>query len=52
MVCADGGADWSQLGKPTGENYYTFTAMTVLFGPKPVILLGVERAGAWRYGAD
>jgi photosystem II stability/assembly factor-like uncharacterized protein len=52
LVSANGGADWKQLGKPTGENYNTFTAMTVLFGPKPVILLGVERAGAWRYAAD
>jgi len=52
LVSADGGVDWNQLGKPTGENYYTFTAMTVLSGPKPVILLGVERAGAWRYAAD
>ncbi len=52
LVSANGGADWNRLGKPTGENYYTFTAMTVLFSPKPVILLGVERAGAWWYTAD
>jgi len=52
LVSANGGADWNQLGKPTGESYYTFTAMTVLFGPQPTVILGIERAGAWRYAAD
>jgi len=52
LVSTNGGADWNPLGKPSGENYYTFTAMLVLPGPPPAILLGVERAGAWRYAAD
>ncbi len=45
----DSAATWNSLGKPEGEAFYVHSAITVLFGPDPVILVGDERGGPSSY---
>jgi photosystem II stability/assembly factor-like uncharacterized protein len=51
LLSGDGGLSWHLLGKPTDANNPRMT-MTVLFGPNPVIIVGTQGAGAWRYAAQ
>ena len=52
MVSYDGGTRWSLIGKPGEFDYPTFTAMAVVFEPRPVLVVGVQDEGGWRYAAD
>jgi hypothetical protein len=48
-VSRDGGASWESLGKPGGDRYIIPSALAVSFGPQPLLVVGVEDNGAWRY---
>jgi photosystem II stability/assembly factor-like uncharacterized protein len=52
LISQDGGATWQVLGKPGEVESQWFTVMTVAFGPQPVLIVGVEDKGGWRYAAD
>ena len=52
MVSYDGGAGWRLLGKPSEVEYSSFTALTVILGPQPVLIVGIGDKGGWRYGAE
>jgi len=52
MVSYDGGAGWRLLGKPSEIEYPSFTALTVLFGPQPVLVVGIGDEGGWRYAPE
>jgi photosystem II stability/assembly factor-like uncharacterized protein len=51
LASADGGERWQLLGKPAELEYPMFTAMSVLFGSQPVVVVGVRDEGGWRYAA-
>lgn len=48
----DGGANWRVLGKPVKPDYPSFTAMTIIFDPQPVLIVGIRDEGGWRYAAE
>ena len=52
LASSDGGLKWSALGMPGQSDSQSLTAMTVLFGPSPILILGLEREGGWRYAPD
>ena len=52
LVSLDGGANWDILGKPASVDYARFTTMTVLPGAQPVVFIGIEDEGAWRYSTQ
>lgn len=51
LVSSDGGAKWRALGKPAEADYPSFTATAVIFDPQPILVVGIEREGGWRYAA-
>jgi len=52
ILSADGGAQWRILGGPSEPEHPTFTAMTVIFSPQPIVVVGIREAGGWRYNSD
>jgi photosystem II stability/assembly factor-like uncharacterized protein len=52
VVSEDGGGKWRLLGQPGQIDYTSFTAMGIIFEPEPVVMVGIEREGGWRYAAD
>ena len=46
---SDGGASWRPLGMPGEPDYPSFTAMATVFDLQLVLVVGIERAGGWRY---
>ena len=52
LLSTDGGATWRRLGSPPEPESPAFTAMAVLFGPQPVVVVGVQGEAGWRYAAD
>jgi photosystem II stability/assembly factor-like uncharacterized protein len=51
FISKDGGATWRVLGKPVEPDYPSFTAMTIIFEPQPILIVGVRDEGGWRYAA-
>jgi photosystem II stability/assembly factor-like uncharacterized protein len=51
LISSDGGAKWRALGKPGEPDYPSFTEMTIIFDPQPIMVVGIEREGGWRYAA-
>jgi photosystem II stability/assembly factor-like uncharacterized protein len=53
LITRDGGTKWQVLGKPGEPDYLSFLAMTIIFDsqPEPVLVVGVESEGGWRYDA-
>jgi hypothetical protein len=50
VVCStDDGTGWRLLGSPSEPEYPTFTAMTVIFGPEPMVVVSIRDEGGWRY---
>ena len=49
LVSNDGGVSWRLLGKPGELDYPSFTAMTIIFAPQPVLVIGSQGDGGWRY---
>ena len=52
LVSYDGGARWQLLGKPGEPEYPSLTALVIIFGPRPVLVIGIGDEGGWRYAAD
>ncbi len=52
LVSADGGESWQVANKPASFEYGEFTALAVIFGPQPVLVLGVAGEGGWLYGGE
>jgi photosystem II stability/assembly factor-like uncharacterized protein len=52
LVSYDGGEKWRTLGKPGEPDNPSFTAMVIIFDPQPLLVVGVEREGGWRYATD
>ncbi len=52
LVSYDGGAAWRLLGKPGELEHPYITALVVAFGPQPVLVIGVQDEGGWRYATD
>jgi hypothetical protein len=48
----DGGETWRLLGVPGEDNQTAYTRMAVIHGQQPIILVGAEREGAWRYTGE
>jgi photosystem II stability/assembly factor-like uncharacterized protein len=48
LFSSDGGEKWRLLGSPSEPEYPMFTAMSVSFGPKPIVLVGIRDEGGWR----
>jgi len=48
----DGGETWRLLGAPGEDNQTAYTRMAVIHGEQPVILVGAEREGAWRFAGE
>jgi len=51
LVSNDGGGRWRVLGKPGELDYPSFTAAAVIFDPQPILVVGVDDEGGWRYAA-
>jgi photosystem II stability/assembly factor-like uncharacterized protein len=51
-MSADGGGRWQMLGKPGTIEYGEFSALAVIFGPQPTLIMGISGEGGWRYGND
>jgi hypothetical protein len=51
LISNDGGAKWRALGKPGEPDYPSFTEMAVIFDLQPILVVGIEREGGWRYAA-
>jgi photosystem II stability/assembly factor-like uncharacterized protein len=52
LFSSDGGQKWRLLGKPGEADQPTFTAMEAALTTGPVLVVGIERGGAWRYGTS
>ncbi|MEW5957694.1 MAG: hypothetical protein AB1801_08230 [Chloroflexota bacterium] len=52
VASEDSGGQWRLLGQPGQIDYTSFTAMAMIFEPEPVVVVGIEREGGWRYAAD
>jgi hypothetical protein len=52
LVSYGGGVGWRLLGKPGELDYPSFTAMALIPGLDPVLVVGVRDEGGWRYAAD
>jgi photosystem II stability/assembly factor-like uncharacterized protein len=52
LLSHDGGERWRLLGKPGEPDYPVFTALAIIFDPQPVLIVGIEGEGGWRYAAD
>jgi len=52
LLSHDGGARWRLLGRPGEPDYPVFTALSIIFDPQPVLIIGIEGEGGWRYAAD
>lgn len=52
LVSSDGGQKWSALGMPGQSESQSLTTMTILSGPSPILFIGLEREGGWRYAPD
>ncbi len=52
LLSHDGGERWRLLGKPGEPDYPMFTALAIIFDPQPVLIIGIEGEGGWRYAAD
>ena len=52
LTSSDGGASWTPLGAPGEPQYPSFTAMAIMFGPQPTLVVGIEREGGWRYATS
>lgn len=48
VISTDGGASWRVLGAPEPD-LDLFTALAVVPGPQPALVMAVERQGGWRY---
>ena len=49
LVSNDGGVNWHIIGKPPVESKYNAFTMAINFDQHPVLILGVEGDGGWRY---
>ena len=49
LASHDGAATWQVLGKPAQVDYPNFSALTARFGHQPVLVMGLEGNGGWRY---
>ncbi len=49
LVSNDGGVNWHIIGKPPVESKYNAFTMAINFDQHPVLILGVEDDGGWRY---
>ena len=52
LVSYDGGAAWRLLGKPGEPEHPSFTALAVVSGPQPILIVGIHDEGGWRYATD
>lgn len=52
VISDDGGNRWRLLGQPGQFSFTSFTTMTVIPDTEPVLLIAIEREGAWRYAAS
>jgi len=49
LVSNDGGDGWRVLGRPGASKHSSYSAMAVIFGPQPILVIGVSGEGGWRY---
>lgn len=51
FVSQDGGLTWQALGNPD-ESAGEFSAMVLVSGSEPILIIGASRAGSWRYSEE
>ena len=52
LVSKDGGENWHLIGKPPVKPKYNALTMAIIFDQQPVLILGVEDEGGWRYTTE
>ena len=52
IVSDDGGEQWQPVGMPADLSQPSFTTMLVIFDPQPIVIVGIEHEGGWRYSPN